>query len=607
MCGIAGIVGRDAPAAYREHVGRMVSSLRHRGPDGCGLDVLGDAVLGHTRLSIVDLSSGDQPMRDGSGKRSIVFNGEIYGFREIRSQLRYSFRTTSDTEVILALYDAYGTDMLRHLPGMFAFALWDDVNGMLFAARDRFGEKPLYYAQTETGALVFGSEIKAILASELVRPKLSRRSLAHYLNRLYVPVGSSIYETIEQLRPGHALTFKDGILRVWRYWDAPKVEDRVTLGDAVEEFRRLFAQAVNRQLVADVEVGAFLSGGLDSSTVVSTASELSPRLRTFSFGFSDGPSEIAYARDVAALCGVENVELHDSQNNVAELAVKMASIYDEPFGDSSAVPTYMISRLAAKHLKVVLTGDGGDELLGGYPWYPKIRQHGVFERNPAWLNTSLFFVLRVARRAVPGLDPRLAPRLRILKRQLAGQTPADTHRRLRDFVAPEELRASGLALELMESERAPDAADAAMRTDIADYMAGDILVKTDRAAMASSLELRAPFLDVDFASFCLGVPSRLKLDGRSDKILLRHAAGQRWPPSVRSRGKQGFAAPVSAWFARPEFSELKRAYLDSGPARDTVVGLLGATLFDTLAREENDRTWALLMLSVWMQQRSVEC
>jgi len=604
MCGIAGIIGAGQLDAQASRLQSMVRSLAHRGPDGSGIDAFPGAVLGHTRLTIVDLSSGGQPMRDRSGTRSIVFNGEIYGFRDIRSRLDYPFRTTSDTEVILALYDAYGVEMLNHLPGMFAFAIWDDERRLLFAARDRFGEKPFYYAQASSGEFVFASEIKAVLASGTIPLEIDRASLSHLLNRLYVPVGKSIYAAIRSLRPGHALTVHDGALDVWRYWDPPRAREAIGVGEAAEEFERLFRQAVSRQLVADVEVGAFLSGGLDSSTVVSVASEFAPGIRTFSFGFTEGPSETAYAREVATRCRTEHVELFDSERNVPEVVERMAGVYDEPFADSSAVPTYMISRLAAKHLKVVLTGDGGDELLGGYPWYRDVWHHTTLKGNPRWLNTALYQVLRLSRRLLRGGHRRHGRRLEAFNRYRAGQSPADVHRRLLDFVTPQELAEAGFALELEESQPGADALDAAMRTDLADYMAGDILVKTDRASMANGLELRAPFLDVDLASFCLTLPSRMKFDGRADKVLLRRAMSHRWPRSVRLRGKQGFAAPVTSWLKRPEFAELKAAYL-GGRAAERVRGLVGDRLVDRIVSEDSDRTWALLVLSIWLAGHDV--
>lgn len=563
-------------------------------------------MLGHRRLSIVDLHSGSQPMWDAAHRHCVVFNGEIYGFRDLREHLDYPFRTESDTEVLLALYDRYGEAMLSHLPGMFAFALWDEPRRQLFAARDRFGEKPLYYSVTPAGDLVFASEIKALVACGLVRPRLDRQSLAHYLNRLYVPVGRSIFSTIQQLRPGHALSFGSQGLTTWRYWEPPSSGERLGLGEAAEEFRRLMVRAVGRQLVADVEVGAFLSGGLDSSTVVSLAAGATSGLRTFSFGFSDGPSELGYATEVAARYGTRHVELRDSQDRVADVLVSLARVYDEPFGDSSAVPTFMLSRLASRELKVVLTGDGADELLAGYPWYRDVWYEGRLSAKPAWEKELLYFLLRAARRALAPGNAGLHRRLRAFNRHRAGQAPSETHRELTAFVKAQELREAGLDPPAHEDVPGADAVDQALRTDLLGYMAGDILVKTDRASMAHGLELRAPFLDVDVASFCLSLPSRLKIDGRSDKILLRKAFAERWPASVKGRAKQGFAAPVTAWLGRPEFRELAQAYLEAPAARQALDELVGESLRSRLASERSDRTWALLALSIWRQVTAVE-
>jgi len=605
MCGIAGIVSADS-AGSRSRVERMVASLKHRGPDGLGVGGGAGATLGHTRLAIVDLASGAQPMSDATGRRHIVFNGEIYGYRELRSRLEYPYRTTSDTELILALYARHGAELLGHLPGMFAFALWDEDQRTLLVARDRFGEKPLYHSVGPGGEFVFASEIKALLASGLVRPRLRRTALAHYLNRLYVPVGSSIYAGVEQLLPGHAGLWRDGTLRTWRYWEPPTSGPSVGLGEAAEEFRRLFDQAVGRQLVADVEVGAFLSGGLDSSTVVSVAAERKPELRTFSFAFSEGPNEVEYARAVAALCRTRHLELGDTQSGIPDVLVALAGVYDEPFADSSAVPTYLISRLAARHLKVVLTGDGSDELLGGYPWYRDVWLQEGFATRGRFHNRWVYEVLRVARRVVPGGRERYRRRLEAFHRWNAGESVAESHRRLTEFVTRTELRAVGLP-EIAPLQGLGDGGtEAALRRDLGDYMAGDILVKTDRASMASGLELRAPFLDLDLASFCLSLPTRFKLDGHADKVLLREAYASRWPPSVRQRPKQGFAAPVAQWLRRSEFRDLQQAYLEASGPRAALAGLLGEPLVAQLASEGNDRTWALLVLSVWLQTHSVE-
>jgi asparagine synthase (glutamine-hydrolysing) len=307
---------------------------------------------------------------------AITFNGEIYGYREIKAKLKeYEFHTTSDTEVILALYQLHGKDLLRHLPGMFAFALWDEREQSLFAARDRFGEKPFYYAWGPNGEFLFASEIKSLLATDLLKARLDHSALTHYLQRLYVHPHQTIYSNIFVLPPAHSLVLKNGQLRVERYWELPPTKEPISEAEAVAEFRRLLERAVDRQLVADVPVGTFLSGGLDSSSVVAAASQTHSGLRTFAFGFPDATNELPYAREIAELYRTKHTELEDKHLDLVALLKEMGRVYDEPFADSSNIPMYLISRAARPHVKVVLTGDGGDELLAGYDyWYRSLWQ-----------------------------------------------------------------------------------------------------------------------------------------------------------------------------------------------------------------------------------------
>jgi len=299
MCGIAGIIKKDSQK-YKPQLKKMTDSLSHRGPDAEGFYFFKDCGLGHRRLSIIDLKTGDQPMLSYNGQAGVVFNGEIYGYQEIKKNLsNYSFQTTSDTEVILALYEKYGENFVKHLPGMFAFALWDDKNKKLICARDRFGEKPLYYALGKNGEFIFASEIKAILASDLIKPKLNKKSLIHYLKRLYVHPYSAIYENIYVLPPAHFLIYQNKKIKINRYWQMPELNYQITFDEAIEKFKKLLFEAVKKQLVTDVPVGAFLSGGLDSSTIVAIASQYKKNLNTFSFGFGEWINELPYALEIA--------------------------------------------------------------------------------------------------------------------------------------------------------------------------------------------------------------------------------------------------------------------------------------------------------------------
>jgi asparagine synthase (glutamine-hydrolysing) len=605
VCGIVGIVS-GAVVEEERSLRRMVDSLRHRGPDGSEVRLLDGCGLGHTRLSIVDLEGGKQPMLSPDGSTAVTFNGEIYGYREIRRDLSdFPFRTSSDTEVLLALFEKYGERMMPRLPGMFAFAIWDKRR-RLFAARDRFGEKPFFYAFGRGGEFIFASEIKAILASGLVEPVLSRGALAHYLRRGYVHPHSTIYENIQALPPACALSYEPGGLRTWRYWTPAPARQSIGLGEAVGEFRRLFERAVERQLVADVPVGAFLSGGLDSSSVVAAASRRKQGLRTLSFGFPGSHDELPFAADVARECRTDHTTIRVQEEDLGALLETMQMVYDEPFADSSNVPTYLLCREARRHLKVVLTGDGGDELLGGYSWY----------RPLYWLERSrgARLVQRVTARALLAFLDRCRirrfERLRERSRGivLAGRygTVAAAQRGENRFFSDREIASFGLPAADPGCGPAPDEPTGdplarAMRVDFSDYMPGDILVKIDRASMAHGLELRAPFLDVEFAEFCLSLPSRFKLDGRQDKIILREAYLIDWPPSVRGRTKQGFGAPIRSWLASPAIQNLiGRHVLDpSAPIHD----LLRLSRSEEAVRESRHRGWILLVLSLWLAGR----
>lgn len=609
MCGIAGIVAPDAPA-HGERVSAMVAALRHRGPDDQGVRAFDRCVLGHARLSIIDLDAGHQPMDSPAGPASIVFNGEIYGYRDIRERLAgFPFRTRSDTEVILALYDRYGDKLLEHLPGMFAFALWDEGRGTLLCARDRFGEKPLYYARGEGGALVFASEIKGVLASGLVRPVLDRGALAHYLQDLYVPPDRTIYANVHTLPPAHMLTWKDGQVSVQRYWDLPEQDRDIGLADAAERLDGLLAEAVGSQLIADVPVGAFLSGGMDSSTVVAAAARLGGRVQTYSFAFAAGRvDERAFARPVAERYGCDHHELVDTDADIAALLVTMQEVYDEPFADSSNIATYLIARLARAHLKVVLTGDGGDELFGGYsPWYRPLCAMASIPAPAVALAPLVRNVVRLGAALAGGPSDATRAFLTGLDLRRRYGSVAAAHRERRRYFSASDLAALGLQpAAVAEPARAyaDDPVDGALRADLSGYMPGDILVKTDRASMAHGLELRAPLLDVELASFCIALPSRLKVRSGADKIVLREAVRPLLPETVLTRPKQGFGAPVRDWLRREGVRALKAAYLDDPSRR-----LFDVLPFDRVrpfVRGDDYRTWVLLVLALWAEDHAFD-
>ena len=611
MCGIAGIVTQTA-SRCRSALERMVSSLGHRGPDGSGIHIFPYCALGHTRLSIVDLATGDQPMLSPDGNVAIIFNGEIYGYCDIKRKLQdYQFQTTSDTEVIIALYHRHGRDLLQHLPGMFAFAIWDEHEQTLFAARDRFGEKPFYYTWGRNGEFLFASEIKALIESGLFKPKISEKALTHYLRHLYVHPHETIYSNVFVLPPAHCLSLKNGQLSVEKYWCLPLTKEPLSEHDAVAEFQRLFEQAVKRQLVADVPVGAFLSGGLDSSSVVAVASHSYLNLKTFSFGFGESINELPFAREIAQLYKTEHIELEDHCTDIADLLLLMAHVYDEPFADSSNIPMYLISQEARRHGKVVLTGDGGDELLAGYDfWYRKLWEIEQGNSPLANVISLLKFVSRsFSKCGLPRPDAwqHIIKGVELRKKHVS---IAQAHLEQNVYFNDHELSrlrtngATALPISVGEVEALTDTVDAALRMDLCNYMPGDILLKIDRASMAHGLELRAPFLDVDFASFCISLPSRLKITAQQDKWILRQCYSRAWTDAVRNRGKQGFGAPVSHWLKRDSVANLKSKVL-SNP-RHPLFSLISFDASRSFVAADNYQTWILLTLGLWLERGGEE-
>lgn len=584
MCGIAGIAGKNV-MRYQQQVRQMTDAIAHRGPDGDGVTPFSHCVLGHRRLSIIDLNTGDQPMHSPAGA-SIIFNGEFYGYQDVKKQLNYNWQTTSDTEVILALYHQYGADQfVKHIRGMFAFVLWDEKEQLFVAARDRFGEKPFYYAFTKDNDIVYSSEIKAILASGLIEPAINTEALTHYLQHLYVHPHHSIYTNINVLPSAHYLIYKDGKTTITRYWDLPTEQLKISKEEAKEECYRLLQKAVKEQLIADVPVGCFLSGGLDSSTITALAAKTTNHpLTTISFSFGRDQSELKYSRQIASKYNTQNIELHQDDFNIAQWFEKMVCIYDEPFADSSNIPTYLISSMAAKQFKVVLTGDGGDELMAGYRnWYPWLYRL----QHPDGLTGSFLNLVK-----------------KILHPKYRKNSIAEVHLQQNNYFSSDELKQlakfkTGYNYDKF-THQPYNTVDAAMRMDLQDYMPGDILVKTDRAAMANSLELRAPFLDIDFAEFCISLPEEYKISKTDDKIIMRDSFRHLWTDEIATRHKQGFGAPVNDWLAQKGMEDLKNDFLLN--RNNKMYEWLDYDVVSRYATKNNYQTWLLLTLAVWMQR-----
>lgn len=608
MCGISAIVGPSADGTVAG-LDRMVLALAHRGPDGQAAEYLPGCALGHTRLSIIDLECGAQPMADVTGRYRITFNGEIYNYAELRDELLIQgarFRTHSDTEVVLAACAHWGAAALEKFRGMFAFAIWDTTERVLFAARDLFGEKPLYYAPSTDGGLILASEIKALIASGHVSTELDLSAVDAYLAFGYVPPATSIYQAIRPLPPGHWMRWQDGRLALHRYW-APRLETRgIGLDDAAETLRSLLRQAVKRQMVADVPVGAFLSGGLDSTSVVALMQGVNSRpVQTFSVGFGEEINELPYARAVARRYATEHHEVDLGAPPVGAMLERMAEVHDEPFADPSSIPTYLISQFARTHVKVVLGGDGGDEMFGGYGWYPMLAlSDEVVGSRAEW------FVLRALSRA-------LRERSRALHRRsvaagLSARWPDMWLRAAMNQVYISSSRRQALwgtrfrsvpAFDIAHTDVAGPAVGGLNRAfyfDLTTYLPGDILVKVDRASMAHGLETRAPFLDRDLAEFALSLPACLKVDtGGRTKIVLRQACEQFWPDEVRARGKHGFGAPYKRWLQIPEVQSLAaRVFRAGGPLRALLPGI------STSTPGHRYETWTLLTLGLWLERRT---
>ena len=557
MCGIAGIFGLRGEPASAGQVKSMCDALIARGPDDEGYYVRGPIGLGMRRLSIVDLVNGQQPIGNEDGTLQVVLNGEIYNFRELRRMLEgkgHRFNTASDTEVIVHLYEEFGDDCVHHLRGMFAFALWDDRQGRLLIARDRLGIKPLFYGVFDD-KLVFASELKALLQLPWVPRDLDWGAVAHLFAFLTSPKDRSILTGIHKLQPGHRLVVKAGRPpEVSRYW-AARFESDETMGEAefVEGLKAQLAESVRLRMACDVPFGAFLSGGIDSSAVVATMARLgSEPVKTFTVGFEEKQfSELTHARAVADTFGTEHHELVLKPDVIGDLD-DLAWHLDEPFGDPSTIPTYMVSRLAAEHVKVVLSGDGGDELFGGYEKYAVEGRERRYRHIPAVLRSLMGAVGGRMNEGMKGRNFLRHIALDGAERYVNASTVFDREEQKSLFLAPvaDQILSSdpwaALANELKQNPG--HWLSAVQSLDLHNYLPLDILTKVDRMSMAHSLEARVPLLDHKLVEFALKVPPHLRLRKGSTKHIFKQAMRGVLPDSIIDRPKQGFGVPLEGWF-----------------------------------------------------------
>jgi asparagine synthase (glutamine-hydrolysing) len=635
MCGICGAAWTDPSRALAEHdLGAMVARLEHRGPDDSGTFRDTHAALGFRRLSILDLAGGHQPLSNEDGSVWTVFNGEIYNFPALRHRLEargHTLRSSGDTEVLVHLYEDEGTEMFALLRGMFALAIWDAPRRRLVLARDRLGQKPLVYRLDES-RIVFASELKALLAlAEADVPRrLDPQALDRYLTYGYIPHPATILEGVFKLPPAHFAVWHEGRLTLDRYWNPDwNAEVDRPLVDDIDLLRGTLTEAVREQMVADVPLGAFLSGGVDSTVVVGLMQQASSRpVETFSIGFDDRAfDESRFAALAAGRFGTEH-HAFVVEPKAWETLSGLAWQFDEPFADSSALPTWLVSRETRRFVKVALTGDAGDELFGGYDRYRALALAGMLDRLPPgsreWLGGSVA-------RALPA-SARAKTRLRQVRRWLEGVGDRPDTRYLRWVMMFDEPTRARLYSDALIDQlttagaREPASADPAavldralatapgrdpvtraMIADLLTYLPGDLLFKVDMASMAHSLECRSPFLDHRVVELALAMPLRRKLrlrQGRS-KVVLKQAFADLLPPVIRTRAKMGFGVPIDRWFRGELKGELRAVLLDPaalgrGLFRPEAV----ATLIDEHIRGRCDhayRLWALLMLELWFR------
>lgn len=626
MCGICGGILFDPGGSMDERLIRsMTGQLVHRGPDAEGVYCKGPAGLGHRRLSIIDLSpQAGQPMPNEDGTIHIIVNGEIYNYRQIRNGLEekgHIFRSGSDSEVVLHLYEDMGVDFIKRLFGMFGFALWDEKNNRLILARDRTGKKPLFYTINKNG-LYFASEMKALLMCPDIDREINLEAIHHYLTFEYIPHPMTIYKGIRKLPPAHYLVWESGEIRMERYWDLDYTQKRKkgSFNELKEEFLELFEDAVRIRMMSDVPLGAFLSGGIDSSAAVAMMSRFSGMpVKTFSIGFEDQSyNELPFARQVSRLFNTDHHEFI-VKPDAAGILPKLIWHYDEPYADSSAIPTYYLAQMTRKEVTVALNGDGGDESFAGYDRYLADRLAGIYARLPGYAGPA--FIKWLAN-TLP-CDYRHRGFIRRLKRFVNAMGEPAERRYCRwicffDNQAKKQLYSQDFASKVRDSDSykyiegwyaraaADGFLDKTLYVDVHTYLPDDLLVKVDIATMAHSLEARSPFLDHRVMEFAASLPESLKLKGWRKKYFLKRAFKGILPEEILKRPKTGFGVPLDAWF-RNDLRDmaydvlLSRKAIERGYFRTVEV----RNLLDTHCEKTADhsyRIWALLVLEMWHLQ-----
>jgi asparagine synthase (glutamine-hydrolysing) len=624
MCGISGFLYFDGAPAQEQIIQDMTDVLHHRGPDAGGSYVGAHVALGHRRLSIIDLSSGKQPLFNEDGKVAITFNGEIYNYLDLRRDLEgaHTFRTRSDTETIVHLYEQYPESFVAKLRGMFAFAIWDEARGTMTLARDRVGKKPLYY-YVDRDKFVFASEIKAILKHPRLKLDIDDYAVSDYLSLGYVPAPKSIFRQIRKLHPGHYLTVSsDGKVREVEYWDLSfhktAVRSEAEWGEVILSELKT---AVDIRLMSEVPLGAFLSGGLDSSAVVAMMSQLLDQpVKSATIGFEEDQfDESAYARRVSEHLGTDHHERILTPDKIDTIE-KLSWHYDEPFSDSSALPTFFVSQVAREKVTVAISGDGGDENFAGYTrYFADVQENRMRSVLPLGIRKAVFGPLATA---YPKMDwaPRFV-RAKTTFRSLSFDAiegyfetmstfrsadkprilSADLKRRLGGYDSTDVFR------EYYRKADTPDPLSRIQYVDVKTYLTDDILTKVDRASMATSLEVRCPLLDHHFMELVASIPSALKLKGRTGKYIFKKALEKYLPKDVIYRNKMGFGVPLAQWF-RNGIKDYARAYIV-----DRQDPYLSTTFVNKIwnqhqsgLRDRSNQLWNVLMLRLWLDKYAAD-
>jgi asparagine synthase (glutamine-hydrolysing) len=624
MCGICGIVSQNPTPIDHAQLKRMNDALIHRGPDSDGyFEQLGIG-LGMRRLKVIDLSTGDQPMSNESRTIWVVFNGEIYNFQDLRKQLinaGHQFRSQSDTECIVHLYEQYGSNFIKYLRGMFAIALWDSNKKILFLIRDRFGKKPLYYFE-KSGSLYFSSEITSLRLGLPEKPAIDLSAINLYLSLQYIPDPLTAYQGIQSIPPAHYLTWQNGALNLEKYWDleyTPKIQG--SRNDLMAGLKEKVIESIKLRMISDVPLGAHISGGIDSSIIVSQMAELSASpIKTFSVGFKESSfSELPYAQSVAQRYSTDHHEFILDWGNIPEVMSEIITHVGQPLADPSLIPLFHLSRLTRQQVTVALNGDGGDECFAGYARYWLYPLANIYNKLPKIFTNTLFPVIFDL---FPDSSERPSGSSPIngLKRlkEMAKIDPRASILRWGSYFSPQALQelwnqsiltginpnhAEEWLIQRFVSTRADSFLDRTLSTDIKTYLPGDLLVKADRMSMAHSLESRSPFLDHILAEWAARLPEQYKVSGLTGKVLLRDTFKESLPKEVNQRGKQGFGIPVSAWCRGPLSKWLKQTLLS---ADEPFKSWFNVAVIDRLLDEHQQgkvdhgkRLWSLAVLSMW--------